>query len=78
MVWLADQNALQGHYKLGRVVSTNPDHRGIVRDVNMRTFPSYPVPIKKRKAPVKHQKSHPQSFRDVRRLVVLLPIKEQL
>lgn len=85
VVWLADQNALRGHYKLGRVVSTNPEHRGIVRDVNVRTFPSYPVPIKKREAPVKHQKDSKSSkipstilHRDVRRLVILLPIEEQL
>lgn len=57
MVWLADQNAQRGHYKLGRVVSTNSDQRGIMRDVNVRTFPSYPLSTKK-KAPKKQQKDH--------------------
>ena len=47
VVWLADQNALRGQYKLARVVSANTDVKGVVRDVLVRTFPSYPVPIRK-------------------------------
>lgn len=43
IVWLADQNALRGQYKLARVVNVNMDKDGIVKDVNVRTFPSYPV-----------------------------------
>ncbi|KAI3354310.1 hypothetical protein L3Q82_018497 [Scortum barcoo] len=43
VVWLADQNALRGQYKLARVISVNTDKKGIVRDVHVRTFPSYPV-----------------------------------
>lgn len=32
---------------MARVVSVNPDEKGIVRDVNVRTFPSYPVSVSK-------------------------------
>ncbi|XP_038143265.1 uncharacterized protein LOC119784992 [Cyprinodon tularosa] len=86
VVWLADQNALRGRYKLGRVVSVNPDQRGVGRDVNVRTFPSYPVPMskggtlhKQRKNTEKLSSRIPYTIvhRDVRRLVVLLPIEEQ-
>ncbi|KAJ7991176.1 hypothetical protein DPEC_G00294530 [Dallia pectoralis] len=45
VVWLADQNALRGQYKLARVVSVNADSKGIVRDVLVKTVPSYPVHI---------------------------------
>lgn len=83
VVWLCDQNALRGQFKLGRVVSTNPDRKGVVRDVNIRIFPSYCIPITK---PLKGKPSHPVKekiqatilHRDVRRLVVLLPAEEQL
>lgn len=47
VVWLADQNALRGQYKLARVVNVNTDSKGIVRDVLVKTFPSYPVPTTK-------------------------------
>nr|XP_054588876.1 uncharacterized protein LOC129153544 [Nothobranchius furzeri]XP_054588877.1 uncharacterized protein LOC129153544 [Nothobranchius furzeri] len=36
VVWLADQNALRGQYRLARVVSVNTDRKGIVRDVLVR------------------------------------------
>ncbi len=86
IVWIADQNALRGQFKLGRVISVNPDSKGVVRDVNVRTFPSYPVPITK---PFKARANYPGSkgqkekilstvlHRDVRWLVVLLPVEEQ-
>ena len=65
VVWLADQNALRDRYKLGRVVSVNPDRSGVVRDVNVRTFPSYPVLIRKRGTLHKQRKMqkdcHPKS-----------------
>lgn len=86
IVWMADQNALRGQFRLARVVSVNPDSKGIVRDVNVRTLPSYPVPVtrpttakanqwtsKKLKEDIPATVLH----RDVRRLVVLLPIEEQ-
>lgn len=47
VVWLADQNALRGQYKMARVIDVNTDKKGVVRDVKVRTFPSYPVPVKK-------------------------------
>ena len=88
VVWLADQNALRSQYKLPRVVSVNADRRGIVRDVNVRTFPSYPVPVVRpstggdtsRQGARKLLKRIPVSIlcRDVRRLVILLPVEEQL
>lgn len=83
VVWLADQNALRGQYKLARVVSVNTDSKGIVRDVLVKTFPSYPVPITKpnsREGPGKRKRLQiPATIlhRDVRRLVILLPIEEQ-
>lgn len=33
VVWLADQNALRGQYKLARVVSVNTDMKGIIKDL---------------------------------------------
>lgn len=90
VVWLADQNALRGQYELARVVSVNADSKGIVRDVLLKTFPSYPVPITKpkgKKGPARAngertkrlQTKIPATIlhRDVRRLVILLPTEEQ-
>lgn len=89
VVWLADQNALRGQYRLGRVIDASADRKGVVRDVRVRTFPSYPVPIRK---PVQKdsagkggglERRLPRRIpstvlhRDVRRLVVLLPVEEQ-
>lgn len=83
IVWLSDQNALRGQFKLGRVVSTNPGSKGIVRDVNIWVFPSYCLPVMKGQ---KQRSSHPIKkekiqatilHRDVRWLVVLLPVEEQ-
>ena len=45
IVWLVDQNALRGQYRLARVISVNTDKDGIVRDVNVRTLPSYPAVV---------------------------------
>lgn len=81
IVWIADQNALRGQFKLGRVISVNSDSKGVVRDVNIWTFPSYPVPIIK---PLKARANYSGSktckekirrtvlHKDVRRLVVQL------
>ncbi|XP_070403557.1 uncharacterized protein [Nothobranchius furzeri] len=82
IVWLSDQNALKGHFKLGRVVGVNPDSKGIVRDAQVQVSPSYCTPI------IKHVKrgqtqGRGKDFqpvvlhRDVRRLIVLLPVEEQ-
>ncbi|XP_058477623.1 uncharacterized protein LOC131448851 [Solea solea] len=83
VVWLCDQNALRGQFKLGRVISTTPDVKGVVRDVNIRVFPSYCVPVTralKGKSIPKIRREKIQAtvlHRDVRRLVVLLPAEEQ-
>lgn len=90
VVWLADQNALRGQYKLARVVSVNADSKGIVRDVLVKTFPSYPVHITKangKEGPTRANGERTKRLqtkipaiilhRDVRRLVILLPTEEQ-
>ena len=75
----------EGNSKLGRVVSTNPNHKGIVRDVNVRIFPSYSIPMTKvLKGKVKSSTQVKQRIqatiihRDVRRLVVLPPVEDQM
>ncbi len=45
IVSIADQNALMGQFKLGRVIIVNPDSKIVVRDVNVQPLPIYPVPI---------------------------------
>lgn len=85
IVWLCDQNALRGQFKLGRVISVNPDSRGVVRDVNVRIVSSCCVPeMRPVKSASKHSASRLQKdfqstvlHRDVQRLVVLLPVEEQ-
>lgn len=84
IVWLCDQNALRGQFKLGRVISVNSDPRGIVRDVNVRVSPNHCVPVQRstvRESASSDRKRVCQGtvlHRDVRRLVVLLPIEEQM
>lgn len=81
VVWLADQNALRGQDKMARVIDVNTDKRGVVRDVKVRTFPSYPVPVKKVNSGGTKRLSDKiratTLHRDVRRLVILIPIEEQ-
>lgn len=78
LVWLADQNALRGQFRLGRVVEAFPDQKGIVRDVRVRTCQSCPASsgLSKRS---QRAENFPSVIlhRDVRRLVVLLPVEEQ-
>lgn len=84
IIWLADQNALRGQYKLGKMVGVNSDKKGIVRDVHVKTYPSYPVPTVKTEGQTK-KKGRKLSMkipstrlhRDVRHIVMLLPIEEQ-
>lgn len=87
IVWLSDQNTLRGQFRLGRVISTNPDSKGIVRDVTVRVVPSYSVPVTKpartkqrSSSSVTSKEKVQETFhhRDVRRLVVLLPAEEQM
>ncbi|CAM4471325.1 unnamed protein product [Leuciscus chuanchicus] len=83
IVWLCDQNAMRGQFKLGRVVSVNPDAKGIVRDVNVTVVQSSCLPVTKpalNRPLAKVLKEATQTtvlHRDVRRLVVLLPVEDQ-
>lgn len=79
VVWLADQNALRGQFRLAKVVDVNTDKKGIVRDVHLRSFPSYPVSTVKPTQKAKKHSKIPATIlhRDVRRIVVLLPVEEQ-
>lgn len=84
VVWLCDQNALRGQFRLGRVVVVAPDQKVVVRDAE--------VLVTGYCARVPQPKPAPQSSascdgkgspgivlrRDVRRLVVLLPAEEQV
>lgn len=78
LVWLADQNALRGQFRLGRVVEVCPDARGVVRDVRVATCRSCPVSGGQSKRN-RVEENYPSTIlhRDVRRLVVLLPVEEQ-
>ncbi len=78
LVWLADQNALRGQFRLGRVVEVCPDVKGVVRDVRVRTCRSCPVFGRQPKRN-RGMENYPSTIlhRDVRRLVVLLPVEEQ-
>ncbi|KAJ8278530.1 hypothetical protein GJAV_G00088610 [Gymnothorax javanicus] len=90
IVWLCDQNALRGHFKLGRVINVNPDSKSIARDVNVRVVASSCIPeVRPATSAPKHPASKHPAFSiqrdlqsailhlDVRRLVVLLPVEEQ-
>ncbi|KAM9715791.1 uncharacterized protein ACNS7B_021991 isoform 1-T2 [Menidia menidia] len=83
IVWLCDQNAVRGQFKLGRVVSVNPDAKGIVRDVHIKVIQSSnllatgPTLSQTSKRAPKETAQTTVLHRDVRRLVVLLPVEEQ-
>lgn len=76
LVWVADQNALRGRFRLGRVVEATPDIEGVVRDVKVQTCPGLPISWSQAK---RDQVAWPSVIlhRDVRRLVVLIPIEDQ-
>lgn len=88
IVWLCDQNALRGQFKLARVVAVNPDQRGIVRDVHVRVSPNYggsvgspnPVAVARDPGSSSGSKSCQGTIlhRDVRRLVVLVPVEDRV
>lgn len=76
IVWLADQNALRGQFRLGRVVASYPDKKGIVRDVDLKIcmglLSSHVSRVRKENFEL------PTTIvlrRDVRRLVVLIPVE---
>lgn len=80
IVWLCDQNAIRGQFKLGRVVSVSPDPKGIVRDVHVKVAASGCVQGKTLNARELGPKENFQGtilHRDVRRLVVLIPAEDQ-
>lgn len=75
-MWVADQNALRGEFRLGRVKEACPDVKGVVRDVKVKICHSLPISLSQAK---KDKEPCPSTIlrRDVRRLVVLLPVEEQ-
>lgn len=85
VVWLCDQNALRGQFRLGRVVAVAPDSKGIVRDAEVLVVPSNCASVQHQKPAIQSsascdQKERPNGVvlrRDVRRLIVLLPVEEQ-
>ncbi|CAI5644747.1 unnamed protein product [Oreochromis niloticus] len=77
IVWLCDQNALRGQFRLAKVISVNPDSRGIVRDVHVRVSPSSSIAVKSPKSATRSPELSTILHRDIRRLVVLLPVEDQ-
>ena len=78
LVWIADQNALRGQFRLGRIVSTYPDEKGVVRDADVKTCLGLPAPTVSRFRG--KDSTLPTTIilrRDVRRLVVLIPAEDQ-
>lgn len=78
LVWIADQNALRGQFRLGRIVSTYPDETGVVRDADVKTCLGLPAPVVSRARG--KDSTLPTTIvlrRDVRRLVVLIPVEDQ-
>lgn len=76
VVWIAEQNALRGQFRLGRVTTTYPDKKGVVRDVDIKTCVGFPAPRAQRK-----DFTMPTTIvirRDVRRLVTLIPAEDQV
>lgn len=82
IVWLCDQNALRGQFRLARVVSVKADPKGIVRDAHVKVSPSSCVQVRTPKPVAKESRSTdlPSTIlhRDVRRLIVLIPVEGQL
>ncbi|RXN38928.1 gag-pol fusion poly [Labeo rohita] len=78
IVWIADQNALRGQFRLGRIQAVYPDKKGLVRDADIKVCAGFPASLI-----VGQLKRNPQQLtvvilrRDVRRLVVLIPVEAQ-
>ena len=77
LVWIADPNALRGQFRLGRILTVYPDSKGIVRDADIATCAGLPVSLAGGRK--KRSSSLPMTVirRDVRRLVVLLPVEDK-
>ena len=83
IVWLCDQNALRGQFRLGRVVTVSSDPKGIVRDAEVLVTTGSCVSVHPQQ-PAVHTSGDREELsncvvlrRDVRRLIVLLPVEEQ-
>ncbi|KAL2088696.1 hypothetical protein ACEWY4_015595 [Coilia grayii] len=77
LVWIADPNALRGPFRLGRILTVYPDSKGVVRDADVATCAGLPVSLADSQK--KRNSTLPTAVkrRDVRRLVVLLPVEDQ-
>lgn len=77
-MWIADQNALRGQFRLGRIQAVYPDKKGLVWDADVKTCTGLAASLV-----VGQSKRSPQQLasvilrRDVRRLVVLIPVEDQ-
>ena len=77
LVWVADSNALRSQFRLGRILSVYPDNKGIVRDADIATCTG--ISASQSGSRKKGSSPLPTAIikRDVRRLVVLLPVEDQ-
>ena len=82
LVWVVDTNALKGQYRLGKVESVTTGEDGVVRTANVKTctgLRAMPSNDPRRGQPtLRTPYSTVNLQRDVRRLVVLLPVEEQI
>lgn len=78
VLWIADQNALRGQFRLGWIQAVYPDKKGLVRDADVKTCTglaaSLAAGLPKRNS---QQLASVILRRDVRRLVVLIPVEDQ-
>ena len=79
IVWVADQNALRGRYRLGRVVAVVCGRDGAVRDADVKVYGCRSAGVCHPAAGLETDGSSITAVvrRDVRRLVVLLAADEQ-
>lgn len=78
LVWVADPNALRGQFRLGRVLNVYPDSKGIVRDADIATCTGNLASQLGSRKESGSPKPYAIIRRDVRRLVVLLPVENQI
>ncbi|KAL2087329.1 hypothetical protein ACEWY4_018388 [Coilia grayii] len=77
IVWIADPNALRGQFRLGRIQRVHPDKEGLVRDTDVKTCVGLPASLTV--GPLQRNPEQRTSVtlrRDVRRLVVLIPVED--
>lgn len=76
--WIADPNALRGQFRLGQVQRVHPDKEGLVRDADVKTCTGLPTSVTV--GPLKRTSELRTTVtlrRDVRRLVVTIPVENQ-